>query len=306
LENFEMKKTLVAVAALVATGAFAQVTISGVAEAAIASSGGKRVMSGGTNGTSEVTFGVSEDLGSGLKAMASSTLCFSQFYGEKDNSACGGPVQGITAAAGDNKGPVGTYNSYVGLAGEFGSVKIGQQFSNTFFASALGDTFGRAAVSNNLVGTNLAAQVGNSLNYTSPSMAGASVAYQTTLDQTTGITSFTSWSLNYTAGAFSGAYASSKTGNNTENVVAASYDFGVAKISVGQSTYTNAKSAVGYGVSVPFGAMLFGLGMSSQDTTDATQFGVTYGLSKRTSVYAAQGQKTGVPNTTLLGVRHNF
>jgi hypothetical protein len=30
LENFEMKKTLVAVAALVATGAFAQVKISGV------------------------------------------------------------------------------------------------------------------------------------------------------------------------------------------------------------------------------------------------------------------------------------
>ena len=301
-----MKKTLVAVAALVATGAFAQVTISGVAEAAIASSGGKRVMSGGTNGTSEVTFGVSEDLGSGLKAMASSTLCFNQFFGQTDSSSCGGPVKGVKAQAAADTGPVGTYNSYVGLAGEFGSVKIGQQFSNTFFASALGDTFGRAAVSNNQVGLNTAGQIGNSLNYTSPSMAGASVSYQTTLDQTTGITSFTSWSVNYSAGAFSGAYASAKTGTNTENVVAASYDFGMAKVSVGQSTYTNAKSAVGYGVSVPFGAMLFGLGMSSQDTTDATQFGVTYGLSKRTSVYAAQGQKTGVPNTTLLGVRHNF
>ena len=194
-------------------------------------------MSGGTNGTSEVTFGVSEDLGSGLKAMASSTLCFNQFFGQDDKSSCGGPVKGVSAQVADAKGPVGTYNSYVGLAGEFGSVKIGQQFSNTFFASALGDTFGRAAVSNNQVGLNTAGQIGNSLNYTSPSMAGASVSYQTTLDQTTGITSFNSWSVNYTAGAFSGAYASAKTGNNTENVVAASYDFGMAKISVGQSRF---------------------------------------------------------------------
>jgi predicted porin len=95
-------------------------------------------------------------------------------------------------------------------------------------------------------------------------------------------------------------------GSTTENIIGANYDFGIAKIFVGQSTATGSKSAVGYGVNVPFGALTFGFGMSSQGTTDNTQFGVTYGLSKRTSVYAAQGQKTGTPNVSLLGVRHNF
>ena len=95
-------------------------------------------------------------------------------------------------------------------------------------------------------------------------------------------------------------------GSTTENIIGANYDFGIAKIFVGQSTATGSKSAVGYGVNVPFGALTFGFGMSSQGTTDNTQFGALYSLSKRTSVYAAQGQSTGVANTTLLGVKHTF
>jgi len=297
-----MKKTLVAVAALVATGAFAQVTISGVAEAAIASQGGNRVFSGGTNGASEITFGVSEDLGSGLKAMASTTICLNQKNGSADSVACGAPSVG----AGTNTAttaPIAHYNSYVGLGGEFGSVKIGQQFSNTFLVSALGDNTGRAFVTNYQAG-GAQAQVANALSYTSPSISGVSVSYQMTLDNT--VAGYTNYAVNYSTGGFAIGYASGKTGGVTENIIGANYDFGIAKIFVGQSTATGQKSAVGYGVNIPFGSLVFGLGMGSKGTTDNTQFGVTYGLSKRTSVYAAQGQTTGTANVSLLGVRHNF
>jgi len=50
LEKIEMKKTLVAVAALVATGAFAQVSITGVMEASVAKTSSGTSFGSGTNG----------------------------------------------------------------------------------------------------------------------------------------------------------------------------------------------------------------------------------------------------------------
>ena len=64
-----MKKTLVAVAALAAvSGAMADVTITGLVEAAYSTSTASRAITTGQNGGSEVRFGGSEDLGNGLKA----------------------------------------------------------------------------------------------------------------------------------------------------------------------------------------------------------------------------------------------
>ena len=298
-----MKKTLVAVAALVATGAFADVTISGVFEATVATVGGNRTVVKGTNGGSEISFGVSEDLGNGLKAIGSSTLCFNQASGDKDWTAtCGAPTAGQTASAVTS--PIAHYNSYVGVSSaDAGTVKIGQQFSNTFLVSGIGDTFGRAAVSNYKAG-GAQAQIANSLNYVSPSFSGVSVAYQQALDNT--VASYTSYAINYTNGALTAGYASGKTGATTEQVFGANYDFGVAKISAGSTTSTGVKTATGYGVAVPFGAVVFAVGTSSDKDGNATQYGVTYMMSKRTSVYAANGVKDGSPSTTLLGLRHNF
>ena len=259
-------------------------------------------MSGSTNGASEITFGISEDLGSGLKAMASTTICLNQMNGSADKVGCGGNTVGAGTTT-VTTAPIAHYNSYVGLGGEFGSVKLGQQFSNTFLVSTLGDNTGRAAVSNYQAGGSQV-QVANALSYTSPSISGVSVSYQMTLDNN--VAGYTNYAVNYSTGGFSIGYASGKTGSTTENIIGANYDFGIAKIYVGQSTATGDKSALGYGVNIPFGALTFGLGMGSKDGVDNTQFGVTYGLSKRTMVYAAQGQKTNTANVSLLGVRHNF
>ena len=299
--NTNSIRTLVAVASLaVISSAFADVTVSGVFETAVSTSGGVRSIIGGTNG-SEISFGVSEDLGNGLKAIASSTLCVSLTQGNKDNT-CGTPTAGGSATT--VTGATNTYNSFIGLSSaEAGTVKIGQQFSNTFLVSAIGDSAGRAAISNYKAG-GAQAQVAGALSYTSPSFSGVSVSYQQTLDNS--VAGYTNYAINYSNGALTAGYASGKTGSTTEGVFGANYNFGVATIYAGSTTSTGAKTATGYGVSVPFGALTLAVGTSSDANGNATQYGVSYNLSKRTSVYAANGVSDTAASTTIVGVRHNF
>jgi len=143
LEKIEMKKTLVAVAALAAfAGAQAEVAITGVMETAVFSRGGSTTVVGGTNG-SEIDFGLSEDLGNGLKAIASAAELVNLYDGETavKNTAIG---NGTTATA---AGSTSLYNSYIGLSSSVGSLKLGQQFSPTFYAGAVGDVAGRSGLS---------------------------------------------------------------------------------------------------------------------------------------------------------------
>jgi predicted porin len=122
-----MKKTLVAIAALAATGAFAQssVAITGVFDAgyqAISHTDATKKWSGinnnGTN-TSRLDFQGTEDLGGGLKA---------SFWGELDIN----PVRSTTlnqnpASNGQSfTGTPFTGQQFVAIAGGFGDLKIGQ------------------------------------------------------------------------------------------------------------------------------------------------------------------------------------
>ena len=102
-----MKKTLVAVAALAAvSGAMAEVSITGVMEAAIYTKDGNTSVIGGTNGT-EVDFNVSDDLGGGIKAMATYSLLGSLSNGK--NGSIG------TASA--KAASVNSYNSFITAVG---------------------------------------------------------------------------------------------------------------------------------------------------------------------------------------------
>jgi hypothetical protein len=306
-----MKKTLVAVAALVATGAFAQVTITGVLESAILSQGGATSVSNGTNGT-EFQFGLSDDLGNGMKAIGSVALLMNPADGETAyaNTAIGNAT---TAGA---PGSVSMYNSYIGLSGEFGSLKLGQQFSPTFFVSAVGDVAGRSGLSSYKAG-GLTAQVANSATITSPSFMGLVVQYQKVLNNS--ITAIqgkghSGYSLTYTNGGLTAAYGgetnsvySTTISGITETVYGVSYNFGVAKVHAGGSGKNTAKAAASaVGISVPFGAVTVAVGTSKQSTTTATDYAVSYGFSKRTLGYVGMNTTTGASNTTVAGIRHNF
>jgi len=306
LEKIEMKKTLVAVAALAAvSGAMAEVSITGVMEAAIASKDGNTTIIGGTNG-SEIDFNVSDDLGGGLKAIATYSLLTSLTNGK------GGSI-GTTSAKGAS---VNSYNSFIGLeSADFGSVKLGEQFSPSFFAGAVGDVNGRAAISSYQAG-GLTGQVANSLTYTTPAIMGVVVQYQKALDNTISSAQgkgYQGYSLTYSNGGLTVAYggASSSTNGTTggvsESVAGASYDFGIAKVHAGWSGKNDAAaSATGVGVKVPFGAFGVSVGTSKTGSTTATDYSAAYVFSKKTLAYLGLNTTSGKANTTVFGVRHNF
>jgi len=311
LEKIEMKKTLVAVATLAAfAGAHAEVAITGVLETSIYSKGGATSLVPGTNGT-EIDFGVSEDLGNGLKAMGSVALLMNPYDGQASygNTAIGDSSSAAT-------GSTSLYNSYIGLSSSAGSLKLGQQFSPSFFASAVGDIGGRNGLSSYQAG-GLTAQVANSATITSASFSGLVVQYQKVLNNSiTAIQGkgYSGYSLTYTNGGLTAAYAGAKnsvysttTSGITEQVYGLSYDFGVAKVSAGGSAKNTAKSAAsGVGIAVPFGAITVAVGTSKQSTTTATDYGVSYGFSKRTIGYVGMNTTTGASNITVAGIRHNF
>ncbi len=231
--------------------------------------------------------------------MASTTICFNANTGSANNGMCGAPTAGATSLT---VSP--TYNQYVGLSSaDFGTLKIGQQFSNTFFASAAGDVFGRGLGGSPVGGAH--AQIANSLNYTTPSFSGVSVSYQQSLQSAAD--TYTSYAINYSNGAFSAGFASGKLDTTTENVIGASYDFGMAKLYFGTGTTTGAKDQSTVGVSVPFGAISVAAATSTT-STGATQntFGATYSLSKRTSAFLTNTDSSATSPINYVGIRHNF
>ena len=127
-----MKKSLVALAVLAATGAFAQstVTLSGTIKAGVASnnySGSATAPNNGSNigvadGSSRFALSGSEDLGGGLRANFAIETRF------RADEAGGGAGTGAS-------GQVAGGNTFVGLSGGFGAVQIGRLDTHYCFGS---------------------------------------------------------------------------------------------------------------------------------------------------------------------------
>ena len=310
-----MKKTLVAVAALVATGAFAQVSITGVMESTYTLNGASKGMGAGMNGSSEFRLGGSEDLGNGLKAD------FSWAFTNNHNSGGAPGVTATTAArtatggsTDQNLNAVTSYQSFVGLSGDFGSIKLGQQWAPATLVGFTHDAMGGAANSGNL--TNGVVNTANSITYNSPSIAGVSLSVQgsSNATQSDGTSKEANgYSLSYSAGAFSAGYGANTVGTaKTVTIMGASYDFGMAKLFLSTKTQSGTKDATGYGVSVPFGAATLVASSSTQGTgvSDYTLVG-KYNLSKRTVAYV-QNRVTDATaagkavTTNSIGIQHAF
>ena len=131
-----MKKTLIAVAALAATSAFAQVTVSGTMDATYRMTGNDQ--SNGTSydtsvldndglGTTGFTLSGTEDLGGGLKAV----FLYEHNFEMTDTGAGAGSVTydatlaGTATAAVAANGMQANGQMFVGLEGAFGSIKLG-------------------------------------------------------------------------------------------------------------------------------------------------------------------------------------
>jgi predicted porin len=271
-------------------------------------SGTAKGMTTGMNGSSEFRLGGSEDLGNGLKAD------FSWAFTNNHNSGGAPGVKATTTArtatggsTDQNLNATTSYQSFVGLSGDFGSVKLGAQWAPATLVGFTHDAMGGAATSGNL--TNGVVNTTNSVTYNSPSIAGVSLSVQgsTNATQADGTTAETNgYSLSYAAGSFSAGYGSNTIGTaKAVTIMGASYDFGMAKLFLSSKTQSGEKDATGYGVSVPFGATTLIYSGSTQGTKDNYTLVAKYNLSKRTVAYV-QNASASKAQTNSIGIQHAF
>lgn len=256
-----MKKTLIAIAALAATGAFAQstVTISGLLDMGYLSTttqatatADNKVQTFGMNntGTSAVNISITEDLGGGMRASG-----FLETNPQVNGSATGtGPL--LAAGATINGDATSTFaggQRFVGLSGDWGGVKLGAPNSAVLQAAAGSQPFGTAmggGYSSTFSVTGMGAGVrdirsANSMRYDTPVIGGFSGSYtlsfnnkdNTNTDTSTGATVL---GLNYSAGPLNvmyanGGYKNGGTANNLTslNTLTANYTFGATTVYVG-------------------------------------------------------------------------
>jgi predicted porin len=340
LEKYDMKKTLIALAAIAATSAFAQstVTLYGVLDQGYNTStttvgtteskvtGIQSILSG-----NRVGFKGTEDLGGGLKA----NFQF-EFGAVLDGAATAGALS-------SNR------NSFVGVEGPFGAVTAGLVYTLIHNVQGAYDNNGNATASGWLGGGTSRVRQANALTYTTPDMKGFTAQVQLGFGetaQTSGVTpavtgdagNSTAFALNYAQGPLTVKFASETVnltklayaapgiatavdlGNAladfTANSIGASYDLGVAKLTAVRTTAKAGSAALAgevttnnFGVSVPVGAVTLNGTISNGSYTTGTtntdisgyQIGANYALSKRTTAYTLLGQGKNEATTATKG-----
>jgi predicted porin len=185
LENFEMKKSLVALAALAATSAFAQFSIDGNMDVGYQSINykGNTVTGIGNNGanTSQINFRGTEDLGGGLKASFRVETDWNTVSNKGNTGSVSSPVtlgeETVAAASTFGNGEI-----RAGIAGGFGSINAGAVNYNTLGTYLTGQPFGTAIGSGfrtlyvNDAQSTSQVRSDNSLMYVSPSFSGLNVS----------------------------------------------------------------------------------------------------------------------------------
>lgn len=317
-----MKKTLIALAALASSAAFAQssVTLYGVADAGfgkVTDQSGKLV-SGDTlnNGTSRWGVRGTEDLGGGLKA----GFNFEQGLNLTDGS--------ISKAGGGEFGRA----AWVNLSGGFGDIRLGRSLTAAFYGvsaweltgtanySVVGNQFGYAAAS---------ARYSSQILYTSPSFSGFSFAIGHVLKGNNEDNSITALNAIYKNGPLvaSLAYSKAKSEEDGHKAIGARYSFGSFTLGGGIFDPEGDSKGFSLGGSVNAGPVILTLDVARDTEYKDTDvlFEAKYPLSKRTFTYlsvlrdgnkkagglarAAQAAGTAAGENVTgvgLGIRHNF
>jgi predicted porin len=318
-----MKKTLIALAAVAATGAaFAQssVTLYGRVDASIGQSKNTvtnvsttKLFNGSEAGLTGSRWGMrgTEDLGGGLKAV----FDLENRFNVDDGTSVGG-FSG---------------NAYVGLTGGFGTVHLGRSYNAYDYTQDLSvrdNVFDSAFVADFNPGNTT--RSANMVKYVSPTIAGFTAVASTGLAEgAVGGKNQNGLSVGYAAGPLAVRVGGQSAASGDAVAVAAGYNFGVASVSGGYNQLSPASNAdsTGYnlGVTVPMGAFKFSVGFAAGEVensagatvSDITQVGLgaTYSLSKRTTAYVgykdskaenAAGVKTAGTRLYAVGVRHDF
>jgi len=322
-----MKKTLIALAVLAASGAsFAQssVTLSGVYSVSfqkdLTNATANPVFAGSTSTaptTAALTAGVGkgfavtdanlklaavEDLGGGLKASFDYTL---------ETGAQRGAI--VTRA-----------DSGIALSGGFGTFAVRNTRSSDLIAAIASPAINLPDGlydSSNIV----ARAAGDLVSFTLPAFSGVTTSFTMfegndgaislpTTDKSAYIVGVSYANGPLTAGAaFKSVNAAASTTKKSNTELMVSYDLGVARVAYafdGKSATsgTYAKDASGFSVTVPAGAFTVGANYFTRGSDKVTEVGATYALSKRTSLSVASGKQTADANGQQMRIRmaHTF
>lgn len=248
---------------------------------------------------SRLGFRGKEALGSGLAAIFTAEMGFASDTGAFDGTGVGFGRQ-----------------AFVGLQGEFGTVKLGRQYNPLFVGGVKYDPFGDGMIGaySRLIVLGAGKRLNNTVVYDTPSfLGGFSGSASYSLGEVTGATS-QGRVFGLTAGYANGPFATGLIYNNANNAPAvgapvvntknaglgASYNFGVATLSgLYQKNSNDAAVTLDtknylLGVKVPFGQSTV-MASYIRHTNDATAngdanqiaLGYTYALSKRTVLHAS-------------------
>ena len=336
-----MKKTLIALAALAATGAFAQSTANITGTVGFAHQQHRPTGSGFTNTDISVTVAASEDLGGGLRASGSVTFDSASGGFGNSNQGTDYTVNG-TSVAGYKGNALLARNKSLALSGGFGAITL----SNT----RSGDLLTRGMVAPTALPEGMYDSSGvitraavDAVTYSLPAMNGLTpyAQYVEFLNAATA-TATTSGDgavnkgnrayvvgANYSAGPLAAglAYKMNKNAgaaatpfkNNLEAF--GTYDLGVARIGVGfdQKRSDSEDAAVSFGIAVPMGALTLGANYASRKVgttkNTVTELVAKYDLSRRTFVHLSWGDQTADATSPAtgadgkqhrLGLVHNF
>lgn len=313
-----MKKSLIALAVLTSVAGVAQaqssVQLYGIVDVSLQKfkNTAAKLESGAVSGSRWGLKG-SEDLGGGLKA---NFLLESGFAADT----------GVSAAAGFQR------QSYVGLSGGFGEVKVGNVYTayddisgatNPVFDSVLSPTTVFKSTGYN-------ANPKNNLYYATPSIGGISGAVSYSIDEINGNgidSPATSFHVKYEGGPIYVGFAYQTEGvagvsDDKFTRINGSYDLGVAKLlgSYGKVEKAGVVSDVTeytIGADIPLGsAVVASVGYASSNpkptgvsTSTAYSAGVAYMLSKRTTAYGGflkTNKAAGDVSGLVVGLKHTF
>ena len=334
-----MKKTLIALAAVAATGAaFAQssVTLYGVADVAV----GKANTAAGA-GLSNTIAATANPTGLGLgndkfQAIASKTLNNgTSRYGFRGVEDLGGGLKagfnfeaGISLADGSanqSGGQAFSRAANVSLMGGFGEIRAGRSVNASYYSVASWELTGAAnysVVANQFNYAGAGPRDTAQVMYRSPSFSGLTVDVATVLkgndaDATAaGDQSKYDIAATYVAGPLAASLAYNKVSGATKNVaVGAKYNLGAFTVAGSLQDPAGVKKGFTIGVSAPVGPVTLTADIArATNTADKnTDFllEAKYALSKRTfayGVYMRDGAVAGGKSVSAysVGVRHNF
>lgn len=282
-----MKKTLVALAALAATGAFAQANITGAVGFGYqnTTAGAKGLV----NTDANLTIAASEDLGGGMKAAAKYAL-------DSDGARGAGASRAdASLALTTSVGQFVLANTRSG-GNQAAALVAPVNVADGFFGGQNADVISRQAI-DVLAYAVPVGSVTLAVKYVESSNDGS-----TTPNTTTTVLAGTYASgpltatLAYNQSAFVVApVADPRTTSYDLSVV---YDAGIAKVGLGYDSARRGKAngtdtgAVLAGVSIPMGQLSIGFNYGKRDVANFSQIGINYDLSKRTALNASAGYYT--------------